>query len=616
MSATEQKQASVGLHKYLSILVNAVLWVAVAASFFLFFGIATNVFFDLGPAGFHNLVAKTAKPLIHNERIAAALLLFLILTAIRRFLAHRRQVPPRSAFWLVVPLMLTTVWFPTGQMFPFMFVLTILVFVWSELIRQWPLPPDGDTTFPRSGWIQIGIGLAMAVWIVATAAASDSAAVAVGQLLSCAMLWAVLNFRRRAFLRAQAFLLLIVVPATTLAAVAWPKTTTPSVVPALTVALLGFVAFHLVMLRVEAKKLRWANTAMLVMLAVGLAMLEVLLTPLQLDTRAKPGQERAETKNKLMPQRGGRLLATLQHGQFNDLPLGWGVEVGRIRGPQPAKKRPAGTYRIIVEGSSSTEGCGVPRDEDVWSFVLERKLNDLGLPYRVEVINAGVAGTTTFDMLLNFKLEMVNYEPNMLILYIGHNDQSYSFGPLTEREMFEAAMRNRPADRKLAKIATAPASATAPRSVSPAWHWAVALQNVLSRSSLYRVFRRGLLEMRDTPGMDRAFGRPLAPAVMPTEFIDNLLNLARFCRERGVQLVLVGEAARVNLSRYQTMMAEIAGQENVPFVNANFLLRSCTNDVPSLFTDNVHLTVPGNACIAEIVKNMLVQNRLLPARAP
>ena len=176
MSATEQKQASVGLHKYLSILVNAVLWVAVAASFFLFFGIATNVFFDLGPAGFHNLVAKTAKPLIHNERIAAALLLFLILTAIRRFLAHRRQVPPRSAFWLVVPLMLTTVWFPTGQMFPFMFVLTILVFVWSELIRQWPLPPDGDTTFPRSGWIQIGIGLAMAVWIVATAAASDSAA--------------------------------------------------------------------------------------------------------------------------------------------------------------------------------------------------------------------------------------------------------------------------------------------------------------------------------------------------------------------------------------------------------------------------------------------------------
>ncbi|MBI4349168.1 MAG: SGNH/GDSL hydrolase family protein [Elusimicrobia bacterium] len=103
----------------------------------------------------------------------------------------------------------------------------------------------------------------------------------------------------------------------------------------------------------------------------------------------------------------------------------------RCLGDQLGPKRD-GTLRILCLGHSSTESC-------VWEvggsiehslpLELERYLSRRSTDRRIEVVNCGVGGWTTAEMLVHFALTLLDGEPDVVILYQGANDLIPSLTP-------------------------------------------------------------------------------------------------------------------------------------------------------------------------------------------
>jgi hypothetical protein len=80
-------------------------------------------------------------------------------------------------------------------------------------------------------------------------------------------------------------------------------------------------------------------------------------------------------------------------------------------------------FRIFCLGGSTTVGdVSSNRFPDLLSKILERS----GVNRDVEVINLGITTINSYQVA-DFVAEIINYEPDLLILYMGHNE---IYGPL------------------------------------------------------------------------------------------------------------------------------------------------------------------------------------------
>jgi GDSL-like Lipase/Acylhydrolase family len=86
-----------------------------------------------------------------------------------------------------------------------------------------------------------------------------------------------------------------------------------------------------------------------------------------------------------------------------------------FRTPEVRLEKPAGTYRILVFGSSNTMGYGVNND-DMYTRHLERFLNAwMGPTRRVEVVNLAVAGDSPTRRLARMKKEAERWNADWLL---------------------------------------------------------------------------------------------------------------------------------------------------------------------------------------------------------
>lgn len=107
------------------------------------------------------------------------------------------------------------------------------------------------------------------------------------------------------------------------------------------------------------------------------------------------------------------------------------------RGKKFSKKKDPGTVRIITLGGSTTYGFCV-ETEDTYPFQLEKILNEKG--YRVEVINGAVTGYTTMHSLVNYMLNLVYLEPDIIYIYHGINDVAIGDNPETFKTDYSHVM--------------------------------------------------------------------------------------------------------------------------------------------------------------------------------
>lgn len=91
-----------------------------------------------------------------------------------------------------------------------------------------------------------------------------------------------------------------------------------------------------------------------------------------------------------------------------------------FRTAQFAVEKPEGEYRIVALGGSATFGLrGGYRKS--WPYLLEKKLNDRLEKYTYRVINAGVMAQTTFGVNRLLKAEVLNWKPDVVIIYSLYN---------------------------------------------------------------------------------------------------------------------------------------------------------------------------------------------------
>ena len=83
--------------------------------------------------------------------------------------------------------------------------------------------------------------------------------------------------------------------------------------------------------------------------------------------------------------------------------------------------KPDNTFRIIAIGGSTTFGSGV-EDEFTWPSQLQKKLDGLDSEKNIEVINAGIAGATSFQNYKQIKNKLTSFEPDLFIIFEGAND--------------------------------------------------------------------------------------------------------------------------------------------------------------------------------------------------
>ena len=92
-----------------------------------------------------------------------------------------------------------------------------------------------------------------------------------------------------------------------------------------------------------------------------------------------------------------------------------------FRGPEISKEKQDNTYRIIVVGGSTTFGSGV-KDDETHPAHLQKIFDSKELDFKVEVINGGVPGAWSENEIRFIKEKMIDYEPDLFIVYDGVND--------------------------------------------------------------------------------------------------------------------------------------------------------------------------------------------------
>ena len=90
------------------------------------------------------------------------------------------------------------------------------------------------------------------------------------------------------------------------------------------------------------------------------------------------------------------------------------------------KEKPAGTYRILLLGSSHDVGIGV-KDDETYENLLEERLNrqppgSHGRSY--EVLNLSVGGFGVFRKLVRLEREGFQFDPDAVIFSVHGDDAS------------------------------------------------------------------------------------------------------------------------------------------------------------------------------------------------
>lgn len=91
-----------------------------------------------------------------------------------------------------------------------------------------------------------------------------------------------------------------------------------------------------------------------------------------------------------------------------------------FRGPEFANEKNDGVFRIVILGDSRTFGWGV-EFEQAFPYKLQQNLGEL-LARPVEIINAGIPGYSSYQVLRLVEHEVCHWSPNLVICWFGCND--------------------------------------------------------------------------------------------------------------------------------------------------------------------------------------------------
>ncbi len=279
-----------------------------------------------------------------------------------------------------------------------------------------------------------------------------------------------------------------------------------------------------------------------------------------------------------------------------------------FRDVERSVEKPPGTTRILCCGDSFTWGWGIEQDE-IYTTVLEQRYADAGVA--VEVLNAGVGGYSTDQLLLYLRDEGFSYSPDFVVYQAAWNDVRDNPRILVE------AIYNKPVydlgdDGELALQGfPVPPLGTAGR-----------LKYFVSRHSRLAYFLRHRLHLaRFAQTADEIPVPDPRPAVGRDEvgypfrlFCRLVAEMDADCRERGAGFVaLIGfEVSRAERKYWE----RVYGHVNVRFVSGYLTARGEAAGTPAYIPRDGHWTEDGHRWVADVLYDDVLRIWNMKRRRP
>lgn len=279
------------------------------------------------------------------------------------------------------------------------------------------------------------------------------------------------------------------------------------------------------------------------------------------------------------------------------------------RGPEIELPKPAGIYRIVALGGSTTYSTATSYANSYPAQLQNILRNDYGYE-KVEVINGGFIGYTSWETLANFEFRVLELEPDMIILYEGVND-------IAPREQISVDCYR---------------GHNVLRGLNPARGFWIERDTPLSPSALYRLIAITLGWMPDPSKINSAFELPKANCQLddlpveqrvadnpPVYFERNLRSILAIAQTNNVQAVLSTWAYyldqerpaywREAVSENNTIIKNLAQAMDVPLYD---LMTNMPVNPAYWGSDGIHMFPPGAHEQAKEYAAFLAEQGLLP----
>jgi lysophospholipase L1-like esterase len=311
------------------------------------------------------------------------------------------------------------------------------------------------------------------------------------------------------------------------------------------------------------------------------------------------------------------LLDDLAYWKLEPRSYDWGqVNRRALRGPLPIVPKPNDVYRILVLGGSAAFDL-YKRDDATWSMLLQRNLGTRA-GKRVEVVNAGTPGYSTYQVVPQLEHALADMQPDLVLLYELYND-SMTFR-FRDRSAIERGWRINARGNYLCTAAH-PGSA---------WDTAGALlphtvdfTRLLWINQIGRPVLQSVADYWHRPALgERATDEGLAL------YAQNLDRIATLAEQRGATFGIITQATilreQTNAEQERWIRYDYRGmnhaalwdayqrawRETVPITQRHrgaFVIPAhlAIDPLPRFFHDEVHLTAEGSARLARIVADGL-----------
>ena len=290
------------------------------------------------------------------------------------------------------------------------------------------------------------------------------------------------------------------------------------------------------------------------------------------------------------------------------------------RGDSFSLKKPAGTFRIVAIGASATYGFGVNAHQ-AYPAVLQDVLRDDYHYRHVEVINAGVLGYSSYEVLANFQFRLLELDPDLLLYYGAKtdadtrfedpgcfNDPSPLYGLTTYQGLWRTEFDDLPQSTLYRYFAINTGLINAPKSIG---------------------FALGPIPIAESCYVDETYDRQELLEINSTKFVErNMRNLLALANFHNIDVV-------ISEFVYPTELSQVDGDENLimspeqvqSVAEINALYSTIADDMnvhyyelsqdfviePGMFWTNVHMRASGTKEQARLYAQYLVDNNLIPA---
>jgi len=277
--------------------------------------------------------------------------------------------------------------------------------------------------------------------------------------------------------------------------------------------------------------------------------------------------------------------------------------------------KPAGTFRIVALGASTTYGLYGPWNE-AYPYQLQQRLRrELGTD-RIEVVNAGLVSATSTESLIRLYMRVLPIDPDMVLLYEGYND-------LNPR-MFDGFRDDYYHFRKTPAMRTG--------AVSRSYLFRLLEQSILGRFLPDRTLRNSNLlthtwRLENLPDSDAEKIRNF-DATGPDVYRRNLSYIIESAMARGVTPVLGTFAFDGDFTHWNELMPEELWEKGILQQNAvvrdlaeTYQLRLCpfyeyglTDE--GIFDDSIHMNAYGYGkkadCFYDVIEDIVREALMVP----